>query len=231
MAISLAAGLMMGSMGVDIFGGMRAKKKQEKLWKDFQRSLVKREAEQVDLERIARGEIQVSLSEGKKLFSQTMKAISASNSVQSRRLMEDLNRREAEASVRGRQRGLMGSSATSTEALAREREVFRAALDAETGRSAQMGQVLQAQAGFETQVRGQIADSFRREGQIGADSGRERRRALEGSRVNFSPISGAVGALIGQLGGMGGGGGLTPEAKLTGAKAALRVNPWTKGTF
>lgn len=224
----ISAGIMGGSMVFDAIGGSRAASKQKKLFKEFQRSLVRREQEQIGLERIARGELQVSLAEGSKMFDLTMKAISASDSVASRRLLEDINRRQAEAEVRGRQRGLMGSSATATEALGREREVFRAALDAETSRSARMGQVLQAKAGFETNARGAIANSFRAEGAIGAESGRELRRALEGSTVQHSPISGGVGQLLGQLGMLNPSGKpeLDPLAQAGGVDAALRVNPF-----
>ena len=228
----VSAGIMGGAMVFDAIGGSRAARKQKKLFRDFQRSLVKREEQQIGLERIARGELQVSLAEGSKMFDLTMKAISASNSVASRRLLEDINRREAEAQVRGRQRGLMGSSATSTEALGREREVFRAALDAETARSAQIGQVLQGKAQFEANARGQIANSFRAEGAIGADAGRELRRALEGTTVQHSPISGGVGQVLGQLGMLNPGGkpeaGLDPGAQAYGVSAGLRANPFIR---
>ncbi len=226
--------IMGGGMVADLIGGSRAKRKQERLWQQFQADLRKREAEQVHLERVARGEIQTSLAESKHLFGQTMAAISASSSVASRRLMEDLNRREAAAGVRGRQRGMMGSSATATMALAQERDVFRAALDAEINRSAKMGQVMQAQAGHEAQIRGDIANSYRREGNIGAQAGQEYRSALENSQVGYTPISGGLGQLLGQLGMLGGGGATEQKytvAEMKGVEGALRANPWTGGMF
>lgn len=226
-----SAGILGASMGFDILGGISQGKKQDRLFKQFKRSVAKREAEQVDLERIARGEFQVSLAESKHLFSNTIAAISAVDSVASRRLMEDIARREAVSEVRGRQRGLLGSTATAGESLARERETFRAALDAGASRSSRMAEVMQAELGFNANVRGQIAGSFRREGQIRAEAGRSMQRAFENTEVRQSAITPGVGQLLGQLGLLSPGGSPQGGELSLGGKAAIRSNPFIGADF
>lgn len=188
------------SMVSDFFGGLSAKKKQEKRFREFQQSVAKREREQIALERIARGEIQTSLAESKHLFNLTLGAISASGSMESRRFLEDLARREAVANVQARQRGMQGSTATAAAALANEREMFRGAMDAEANRSARMGQVFQQQIGVNAGLRGDLANSYRQEGRIRDEAGAKMQRALENTQVNYNPNTPGVAQLLAQLG-------------------------------
>ena len=207
-------------MGLDLFGGSKAKKEEAKRFREFQNDLMRREQQSKTLEAIARGELQASLADSRLLFGDTLRALSASGSAGSRRILETVAHREAEASQRMRQRGMQGSTVAAEADAIAEREVYEGTLDAEGRRNQAMAGVMGQQAAFESQAGMQIADSYRREAAIGDQAGREMRSALENTQVGFTPVSGAIGTMMAELRAYFGEG----DSKPTGSGAADTYN-------
>lgn len=186
----------------DIANGFKAQREQKKLFDRFMADLARREEEQKALEAIARGTIRVGLDEGKQLYKNALASVVSSGNAANRMAIEGAAYNNARMVQQLNRRGMLGSSFGASALVMQERENLRAQLDAAGNRGNSIAQLLSRQAQFEMQAADQLASSYRREGQIGAQYGAEYRSALENTQVQFNGIGPALGQLGGLLNGM-----------------------------
>lgn len=183
----------------DLINGGAAARRQKRLFEQYQADMARREQKTLALEAIARGEIRVSLEQGKQLYRDALQSLTSSGNAAMRTATEQAAYRDAQTRVGIQRSGMLGGTAGSVAQSMTERERLRAQLDASGARGGSLAQLLSSQAQFEMNGANAIANSYRNEANITDMVGQRYQSALENTQVQFNPIGPALGKLAGSL--------------------------------